>query len=433
MAAENNPFYIQPTNPLQALMTGVQGFDRGQAMQKENEIRAGRQDAMAALQAGADPSNALSRLIGVGDIQGATVLAKLHETQNAQNGVYGTPIYGQGPGGETQIGTFDKKGQFRQIQTGGFTPTLPVKTLDTGTGFQQIPGRGPFVAGQPSGPARGSQPQLDINSEGIPSSQAARVNGPQPGSAAPIQPTPVQTQPIRPSNATPGFIPKDIEGAQYLKDAGERAGLTMKSMSVAPRTLAGLNRVQALLDQSEQGKLAPMKATGAAWGRALGVSDDTLKSLGIDPNAPANMQAITALVNDQTLSKIGAGGLPANNFSDADRSFLTDTLPKLSNEPRANKIIIEAARRVAQLDIDKGKAWQAFKKANPGRSFDDFETAWVDKVSKQNVFGDLQEAVGALAGQQQAPAPAAPAGPTPSGGGWQVDPTNPKVRFRVKP
>src|SRR3972149_3028295 len=160
-------FSVEPANPLQALMAGVQGYDRWRASAKEAEIGAGRQEAMAALQSGADPSSALARLIGVGDIQGATVLAKLHEAQAAQNGVYGTPIYGQGPGGETQIGTFHKRGRLRRVDTGGFTPTLPVKPLDTGTGFVMTPGRAPFVGGQPSGPG----PQLDINSEGIPPSQ----------------------------------------------------------------------------------------------------------------------------------------------------------------------------------------------------------------------------------------------------------------------
>ena len=235
-----NQFSVEPANPLQALMAGVQGYDRGRASAKEAEIGAGRQEAMAALQSGADPSSALARLIGVGDIQGATVLAKLHEAQAAQNGVYGTPIYGQGPGGETQIGTFDKRGSFRQINTGGFTPTLPVKPLDTGTGFVMTPGRAPFVGGQPSGPG----PQLDINSEGIPPSQAAQVNGPQPGSAAPMQPTPVQTQPIRP---TPGFIPKDVQGREAAEARGQAQG---KAQANYPQIVSAATTSLRLLDEA---------------------------------------------------------------------------------------------------------------------------------------------------------------------------------------
>ena len=237
-----NQFSVEPANPLQALMAGVQGYDRGRASAKEAEIGAGRQEAMAALQSGADPSSALARLIGVGDIQGATVLAKLHETQNQQGGVYGTPIYGQGPGGETQIGTFDKRGQFRRVDTGGFTPTLPVKPLDTGTGFVMTPGRAPFVGGQPSGPSRG--PQLDINSEGIPPSQAARVNGQQPGSAAPMQPTPVQTQPIRP---TPGFIPKDVQGREAAEARGQAQG---KAQANYPQIVSAATTSLKLLDEA---------------------------------------------------------------------------------------------------------------------------------------------------------------------------------------
>src|SRR3972149_3072210 len=237
-----NPFEVTPANPMAALMAGTQGYDRGRAWAKEAEIGAGRQEAMAALQSGADPSSALARLIGVGDIQGATVLAKLHETQNQQGGVYGTPIYGQGPGGETQIGTFDKRGQFRRVDTGGFTPTLPVKPLDTGTGFVMTPGRAPFVGGQPSGPSRG--PQLDINSEGIPPSQAAQVNGPQPGSAAPMQPTPGPTQPIRP---TPGFIPKDVQGREAAEARGQAQG---KAQANYPQIVSAATTSLRLLDEA---------------------------------------------------------------------------------------------------------------------------------------------------------------------------------------
>lgn len=230
-----NPFSIEPANPLQALMTGVQGYDRGRASAKEAEIGAGREQAMAALQSGQDPSTALARLIGVGDIQGATVLAKLHESQQQNNKVYGNVLYGQGPNGETVLGSHNARGQFVPIPTPGFTPTLPTRNINTGTSIETVPGRGVFEGGQftaPQRPAAQTQPPLnpnlpnggrgaiDINSEGIPPSQAARVNGPQPGSAAPIQPTPVQTAPVR----RPGSYPIDVEGREAAEARGTARG-----------------------------------------------------------------------------------------------------------------------------------------------------------------------------------------------------------------
>jgi hypothetical protein len=84
MAASNNPFFIEPANPLQALMTGVAGFDRAAKSTKEGEIMAGRQEAVSALQNGGDTRGALARLIGVGDVQGAKAIADFAESQANQ-------------------------------------------------------------------------------------------------------------------------------------------------------------------------------------------------------------------------------------------------------------------------------------------------------------------------------------------------------------
>jgi hypothetical protein len=81
MAANNNPFFIEPANPLAALMTGVQGYDRAAKATKEADVLAGRQEAMNALQGGGDTRGALARLIGIGDVQGAKAIADFAEHQ----------------------------------------------------------------------------------------------------------------------------------------------------------------------------------------------------------------------------------------------------------------------------------------------------------------------------------------------------------------
>jgi hypothetical protein len=225
-----NPFEITPANPLQALMSGVQGYDRGAASVKDAEIKAGRQEAMAALQNGADPQNALSRLIGVGDIQGATVLAKLHESQSQQNGIYGHPLYTQNADGSVSLNALGKKGTLVPLAAPpGSRHMLPQTHLNLGDQFLPQPTRGavgpPPVGGQPS-PARGlpprGQPALDVNSEGIPRSQADRVNGPQPAPAAPAAPLtrPVQTQ----SFPRPAGIPINVQGREAAEELGKAQG-----------------------------------------------------------------------------------------------------------------------------------------------------------------------------------------------------------------
>lgn len=177
------------------------------------------------------------------------------------------------------------------------------------------------------------------------------------------------------------------------KAAGERRAAMFAAANKATDNLANLTRVQTLLDQVDQGKLQPQRMTISAWAKSLGVNDDFAKSLGLDPSKVGDAQALQAMTNELVLGKIGAGGLPANNFSDADRQFLTDTLPKLGNDPRANKILIEAARRVQNANLQRALDYQQWKSdpANKNRSFEDFELSKAQTTSQMDRFGDLQK------------------------------------------
>lgn len=175
------------------------------------------------------------------------------------------------------------------------------------------------------------------------------------------------------------------------KGAGERAVDTMKAAGAAPKNLQNLARMESLLAQVNQGRLEPGKMTIAAWGKALGVDEKAMERLGLDPKGLGTQQAVNAMANELAIGKIGPGGVPANNFSDADRNFLTDTMPRLANDPEGNALIIEASRRLAKLDIEKAREWQRFRTNNKGKSFDDFETQWNDKVEKQEIFSDLRQ------------------------------------------
>lgn len=79
-----NPFEVTPPNPLQALMLGVQGYDRSSKAFQEQEMKAGRLEAVQALQTGGDPRGALAKLIGIGDVQGARAIAD-YAQQQVQN------------------------------------------------------------------------------------------------------------------------------------------------------------------------------------------------------------------------------------------------------------------------------------------------------------------------------------------------------------
>lgn len=176
------------------------------------------------------------------------------------------------------------------------------------------------------------------------------------------------------------------------KGAGERRSAMFAAAGAAGKTLTNLSRMESLLGQVSQGKIEPGRMTVSAWAKSLGLNDEVATSLGLDPKGVGSAQALQSLVNESVIGKIGSGGFPANNFSDADRAFITQIFPTLGDDPRANRIRVEAGRRMAQLDIQRSKDYQAWKSdpQNKGKGFEDFEVFHADKISKQDLFGDLR-------------------------------------------
>ena len=194
------------------------------------------------------------------------------------------------------------------------------------------------------------------------------------------------------------------ESKAFGKAVGESAAETMKAAGSASKQISQLNNLQQRLEQVAQGRLAPGKMKLTAFAKSLGLNDEFLEGIGLDPQKLGDAQAIQAITGRMVVDMIGSGGFPANNFSDADREFLLSTVPSLANDPRANKLIIETAKRAAQMNIDKARAWRDWKKGNKDGSFFDFETDWIARMQQQDVFGDLRREAEALggAGAQQA-------------------------------
>ncbi len=200
------------------------------------------------------------------------------------------------------------------------------------------------------------------------------------------------------------------------QSAGKRAGEMMASAASGTKQLQRIGQLEALLKNVESGRLQPGRMSMAALGKSLGVNEDFLRGIGLDPAKVGDAQAINAITGRMVVDMIGSGGFPANNFSDADRAFITGTVPSLANDPRGNKIVMEAARRTAQIDIEKAKAWRDWRKDNKGGSFDDFEVQWGDKLASQDRFSDLAKQAEVITGPQ----PAASTGWQDLGGGIRI-------------
>lgn len=170
----------------------------------------------------------------------------------------------------------------------------------------------------------------------------------------------------------------------YGKGLGERAVADLGAADSARKSIAQLDRLEALTRDFQTGKLAPAKSSVAAWAQELGI--DPAK-LGIDPNMAVNAQGIEAITNAMTVGQIGAGGFPANNFSDADRAFLQRTMPQLSTTPGGNQVIMQAMRQGFERNIDKEQMW--LKARKEGKSYETFMQDWNDYVQKTPIFPRL--------------------------------------------
>lgn len=196
-------------------------------------------------------------------------------------------------------------------------------------------------------------------------------------------------KPINNMNMPPAEKAEDVA---YGTEMGKAAATVHSGARSAETQLAQLDRLDALMQQAKTGKLTPAESTAGAWMQALGI--DPAKA-GIDPNAAMVGQGFESIANKMVTGMIGGGGFPANNFSDADRAFLTKTMPQLSNTPEGNQMIMQSMRAEAQRNIEKERLWLAAKKQ--GKTYADFQGDWNNYVRSNPVFPKLkspQEAAG---------------------------------------
>lgn len=184
------------------------------------------------------------------------------------------------------------------------------------------------------------------------------------------------------------------EEAETGKLAAKQRSELIESGSRAPVQISRLNLMERIVDSVNTGKWADVKANIVASARALGLNDETIKMIGgLNPNLPASQQTLASLSNDLTVGMIGPGGFPANNFSDADRKFLSEIFPQFTNEPGANKIKLEVLRRVERRKVEKVTAWRDYqrKEKAAGRrpDFFEFEQNFLEAQEGKDLFADL--------------------------------------------
>lgn len=217
----------------------------------------------------------------------------------------------------------------------------------------------------------------------------------------------------------------DMKGEGEAVKARAKAGVeaeveTYKAASSAGQELQQLAALQSRLERLKTGPTAPVARTAAMWAQDLGVSPETLESFGIPKNFVGDANSFESATASMLVGKLGSGGFPSNNFSNADREFLEKTLPRLSTDPRGNRIMVEAAKRIAMAKIEKAKTYQQWRQVpeNKDKNFFDFDTEYASRSA--NRFDDLVQESRQLLDQAGPGFQPQQGGPQQNGGGAQI-------------
>ena len=144
-------------------------------------------------------------------------------------------------------------------------------------------------------------------------------------------------------------------------DLAEEALNWRKRGESAYGSIRNLDRMLGALDQFKTGAGSETAITMGQLAQRLGVPSATLDALGLDPKSTASGEQIRAIGNQLVMGALGNREFPANNFSDADRKFLSAVYPGLANSPEGNRVMIAVQKAAAARDIEIANAWREWR------------------------------------------------------------------------
>ncbi len=251
----------------------------------------------------------------------------------------------------------------------------------------------------------------------------------------PMTPAELQSYGItdgRPAYIGPGGEPHfGMPGAagqgetEEAKKSGEAAAGRKNDMiaaaNTAPEKIARLKLLGQVLDNTATGPLAPEIGNAGAIATRLGTSPDRLTALGVDPNQAVNNAIANKLAGEMTMSSIGAknGGMPASNFSVAERQFIEGLYPNIENQAGGNRAVTDVLTAVEQKKMQWADAWSNYKdqQAQAGKplSYENFEDSFRRAHSQDNIFAPIMQKYQAGGYTPTAPNPGGVPGSAPGG------------------
>ncbi len=126
--------------------------------------------------------------------------------------------------------------------------------------------------------------------------------------------------------------------------------------------------------KGKPGPLAPAMQTIQSLAEELGIP--------VDPGRLASGDQIARLSKEMAMGKIGIGGIPAQNFSNADLEFVRRSVANLSSTAPSIMLALNLAEMKAQRQMELAREWYSGRYTKY-RSFAEFQM-WADEYNEQN-------------------------------------------------
>jgi hypothetical protein len=187
------------------------------------------------------------------------------------------------------------------------------------------------------------------------------------------------------------YTGESAEAAEAGKDAGARRSAMLSAADAAPGVMSRISLLKDVLAKTQTGPLSGMLGKAGALASSLGIGPDGLKEMGIDPNQAVDNQIAQKMSNKMVSESIGAGkGIPASNFSVAERQFIEKMYPNIENQAGSNEAVSDVLLAEQQHALDLADGWSQYKQQVSGSgkppSYEAFEDQWRQQHGKDNIF-----------------------------------------------
>ncbi len=257
----------------------------------------------------------------------------------ANNGVYGTPIYGKDPKtGQTMVGAIGKDGTLHWLDASGQSVTPGIKVIDTGTGSLIVNSR----TGAPVG-------------GGVP--QAATVPTGQPSAPTSAAPAPQFGQPPVQSGA---FIPKDVAGESQQKAYGQGRG---KLEVAKPQATYALGNALSGLDRMKDAATGLLNdpSIGNATGNVVGQFGAIPFYNTDDVRKIENLKTQIGFAVLQAMRDASKTGGALGQVSEAEHKYLQNAIASLERSQSTPQFKTSLQTIIDYVDGAKGRLNQSYQ------------------------------------------------------------------------